>query len=103
MTSNNFSYLVCHELQQIAVGKYQIIFNFYKDISASVESDLEWRWIRWNRTFGALEMKNIPEKMPWLKLIGCHVSKIQWLKDKSLKLSFENGAELTFLKGSTGS
>jgi hypothetical protein len=101
MTSNNFSFLVGHELQQIAVGKYQIIFNFHKDISVSVESGLEWREgsqiARWSVGNG-----DIPEKTPWLKLIGCHVSRIKWLEDKSLKLSFETGAELTFFKGSKG-
>lgn len=101
MSSDDFTFFVGRELLQIAVGKHQVIFYFYKDLSISMESDFEWRHerevARWK-----IGKESIPQSMPWLKLIGKHVSAIQWLEDQSLKLLFDNSDELTFSKKTEG-
>jgi hypothetical protein len=101
MTKDDVTFLVDRVLLQIAIGKYQIIFNFDQNISISVESDLEYRH-RSEIAHWSIGNEDIPEKMPWLKLVGHHISTIQWLEDKSLKLSFENSNELIFFKGTKG-
>lgn len=101
MTNNDLSFLVGRTLQQVAVGRYQVIFHFDQSVSVTGEFALEWKrqdqHVRWE-----IGEDPVPEKTPWLDLLYHSISAARLLKNERLEISFDNQEELIFLKGSEG-
>jgi|SRR5579862_417874 len=96
----DLSFLRGLEVGQVAIGTYQIIFGFDKDVRISVESqfiyfDGQHEWI-WKPEPGSSQVA-----AQTLKLLGATVEKFNGQADGTLDLLFSNGCRLTILDSSS--
>jgi len=90
----DLKFLLGRELIQIAIGVYQVTFNFDEDTSIAVEGYFEYtsqsKSIEW-RPGGALVAAST------VGLLAARVQTVDAQEDGTLKLAFSNGDRLTML------
>jgi hypothetical protein len=96
----DLSFLNGREVQQVAIGVYQIQFGFDEDVRISVEGRFTYfdgheEWV-WNPEPGAAQLA-----ARTLSLLGATVQALDAQKDGTLTLNFSNGHRLTIVDNST--
>ena len=94
----DLSFLVGREAIQIAIGQYQVIFNFDEDVRISVES--EFRHISSDGDISNWHPRAPHTAAATLRLLGAKIEKVSGHKDGTLKLTFSGGDTLTILDSS---
>lgn len=94
----DLSFLIGRETIQIAVGQFQVIFNFDENVSISVES--EFRLIAPAGDASAWHPNAPQTAAAALHLVGSKVEKVSGQKDGTLTLTFSGGDILTILDSS---
>jgi hypothetical protein len=95
----DLSFLVGRELEQVAIGVYQIIFGFDEDVRISVESQFRYfdgqQESAWKPEPGAAQIAS-----QTVSLLGAVVQTFKADENGTLSLLFSNGQRLTILDSS---
>ena len=91
----DLSFLIGREAIQIAVGQFQVIFNFDESVSISVGS--EFRLISPAGDVSTWQPRGPQTAAAALRLVGSKVEKVSGQKDGTLTLTFSGGDILTIL------
>jgi hypothetical protein len=94
----DLSFLIGREAIQIAIGQFQVIFNFDESVSISVES--EFRLISSAGDVSTWQPHAPQTAAAATRLVGSKVEKVSGQKDGTLTLSFSSGDILTILDSS---
>ena len=94
----DLSFLIGREIIQIAIGQFQIIFNFDESVSISVES--EFRLVSPDGDVSTWQPR-VPEAAAVaLRLLGLKVKNVSGQTNGTLTLTFSSGDILTILDSS---
>jgi hypothetical protein len=96
----DLSFLKGREVEQIAIGVYQIMFAFDEDVRISVEGrfsyfDGQREWV-WEPEPGASQIA-----AQTVTLLGATIEKFEGHANGTLELVFSNGCRLTILDSSS--
>jgi hypothetical protein len=94
--SIDLSFLKSREVDQVAVGLYQVVFGFDEDVRISVQSEFIYfdgqrEWL-WKPERGALQTASQA-----LSLLGATIEGFKGDRDGTLELTFSNGSRVTIL------
>jgi len=95
----DLQFLKCRELEQVAVGLYQVIFAFDEEVRISVES--QFRFFDGNREWIWTPEPNCTEAAAKaVSLIGQSIERLETHEDGTLILSFGSDKRITILDSS---
>ena len=96
----DLSFLKGRQVEQVAIGIYQIIFGFDEDVKISVESQFNYfdgqRELVWKPEPSASQIA-----AQTLTLLGATIEKFEGHANGTLELVFSNGCRLTILDSSS--
>ena len=87
------SFIQGRELIQVAVGRYQVQFNFDQNVRISAERKYEYQS---KGEIAEWEPAGTNGAAPVLRLLGAKVTRARGTKEGTLTLEFDNGDALVF-------